>query len=200
MGMFTPTGGMSMAKIINQFVKQKMSEMIAIDIGYVESVNTNGIESTDYMITVNVPDKNLSLENVPVLTNYVDDDAGHMVVPKIGQLCIVGFLSGQTEDVVCLGFIRRTYSAEIVDKVTGKISLSAVKEAMQTGVADTNYKIRTVGRDIIFECKDGSKIRLNDDGSFKLFNKDNYGIEVDASGNMTLRGVSINATQSPGSW
>ena len=200
MGMFTPTGGISMAKIINQFVKQKMREIMSIDIGYVESVNNDGTESTDYMITVKVPDKNISLTNVPILTNYVDDDAGHMVVPKIGQLCIVGFLGGQTEDVVCLGFIRRTYSAEIVDKVTGKISLSAVKESMQTGVADVNYKIRTVGRDIIFECKDGSKIRINADGSFKLFNKDNYGIEVDASGNMILRGVTIQHTQTPGTW
>jgi len=46
----------------------------------------------------------------------------------------------------------------------------------------------------------GARIRINADGSFKLFNKGNYGIECDASGNITIRGVTVNATQTPGTW
>lgn len=50
----------------------------------------------------------------------------------------------------------------------------------------------------IFQTEGGAKLKLQKDGSFKLFNSSNYGIECSSSGALTLRGVSIDMTDSPG--
>lgn len=61
--------------------------------------------------------------------------------------------------------------------------------------------------DIILKSKNGSKIKLGNDGSLKLFNKDNFGLDIDKDGNVLLRGANASGssssayeTSSPGTW
>ena len=54
--------------------------------------------------------------------------------------------------------------------------------------------------DIILKTKDGAKVRLYNDGGFKVFNKSNHGLEMDSTGNLTTRALSTSSTTSPGVW
>jgi hypothetical protein len=188
------TGTKTIGRLLVNEIRQRMQKVLSIDLGYVDAVNVNGAgESIDYSVRVIVPDKALALNNIPVMSNYMDDGAGHMALPKKGQLCIVGFLNQQAEDAVVLGFIRRTYDAN--NEQTG---FAAAKEAMMSSLKETDYVMSVKDRDLTIKSSTGAKIKLYATGALKVFNQSGYGFEVDASGNVTIRGSTVTFTQTAG--
>lgn len=63
-----------------------------------------------------------------------------------------------------------------------------------------SFIISTKNDNIAITTQTGGKVIFKKDGSFKLFDKNNYGIESDGNGNITIRGTTINHTQTAGSF
>lgn len=63
-----------------------------------------------------------------------------------------------------------------------------------------SFQIFTKNDNIVITTHTGAKVIFKKDGSFKLYDKDNYGIESDGSGNITIRGTTINHTQTAGTF
>jgi hypothetical protein len=63
-----------------------------------------------------------------------------------------------------------------------------------------DIQIWPLTKEIIIQTNALSRIKLKADGSFKLYNRENYGIECDANGNLILRGKTIKHTKTVGTW
>lgn len=61
-----------------------------------------------------------------------------------------------------------------------------------------SFQIFTKNDNVAITTQDGGKIIFLKGGGFKLFDKNNYGIESDGDGNVTIRGQTVNHTQTAG--
>jgi hypothetical protein len=110
---------------------------------------------------------------------------------NVGDFVIVGWL-GKTKPVI-LGTIN-DYVSQIQDNIPQIKEDEMILVSKEKG----SYIILKSNGDIVLNTITGSKIRLSNTGHFKVFNKDNYGIECDVDGNLVLRGVTINSTNTAG--
>lgn len=77
------------------------------------------------------------------------------------------------------------------------IIVSSLHNIFFPGVKDT--EIWPKPKEIIIQSNALSKVRLKSDGGFQLFNKENYGIECSATGEVNIRcKTKIKHTQTPG--
>jgi hypothetical protein len=208
------TGTESMAKVIVEEIRRRLNDLPTIDFGYVTSINVNTASppvSVDYTVSVYLPDRDLMLQNVPVLSPMFGDGYGMVFLPPIttptvGQRCIVSFCNKQLEDPCVLGFVRNI--VPINDTLIGQTS--SVPSTIQVNEFIIQHKNTANGKVVKFDIapdntvsivvQDGAKMKLNPDGSFKLLNVNGYGIGVDASGNVTISGSTVNFTQTPIGW
>ena len=104
-----------MAKVIDEQIKKRIRDTPVLDVGFVKTINPNNSEIiTTYTVDVYLPDRELTLESTPVLSNMFGNDYGEYFIPtidnvEVGQKCIVVFLNKQLEDAVVLGFLRTEY-------------------------------------------------------------------------------------------
>lgn len=154
---------------------------------------------SQYTCQIKHLDFKYTLDNVPMVGIGLGNMKGILKYPNVGDMVLVGFMDKQP---IILGTVYDYFSQKpdgipliklneliIVQKEKGSIILMKENNDVLIRACDINGVI-----------DNGAKIRINADGSFKLFNKTNHGIEVDINGNMIIRGVTINATQTPGTW
>lgn len=151
-----------------------------------------------------------SYSNVPIMTFSAGHLKGLYVTYRPNDLVLVGWLD-KTSPII-LGGINDdfTLSKDIVPALKESEALISPKSAGSYLIIKDNNTIKlnnTLGGNITIDdtgtmvfTPTGAKIRINIDGSFKIYNKDNYGIDCDASGTLTLRGTTINHTQTVGTW
>jgi hypothetical protein len=189
---------------IDNFVKS-LRELIQDELRKQKSLQlfvVTGVNKDRYTAQIKSMARTVQYDDVPIMTMCAGNYRGVMCLPHVGDFVLVLFVGGTSVRPIILGnvFDQVSQTQDNVPLLEEHQFLLAPQEAgpFLTFLPDGAITMRTVGAG--GDPNLGSRFSLKPDGSFKLFNKDNYGVEVDAAGNMTLRGVTINATQSPGAW
>jgi len=126
------------------------------------------------------------------------DFKGTFKLPATDDLVLVGFVGLDSQTPVVLG--------SLIDNFTQSpdgVPVIQEKEYLLTNTSFGSIIFMSANNDIILKASNagdldgGAKLRINADGSFKLLNKDGYGIHVDSAGAMTIAGVTVNYTQTP---
>ena len=119
------TGTLSLGKVIVEEIKRRVRELPVIDFGFVKAVNVDSSSelSIDFTVSVFLPDRDLTLDGVPVMSNMMGSGFGNVflpkiVVPAVGQRCVIAFMNKQLEDPVVIGFVRNLYP--VSDDLVGK--------------------------------------------------------------------------------
>lgn len=197
------TEPMNFVKIIKDMIDKSIAEKnFGLSVWIVTDIKsrdkTDGYIS-EYKCNIKHLAFKYSLDDVPFAGIGFGHMKGIIKYPNVGDLVLVAFMDKQP---YVLGTIF-DYFAEPVDSVP----LVKLDELMIVQKEKGSLILMQDNNDIILRASDesgdfnnGARIRINHDGSFKLFNKDNYGVECDKDGNLTFRGVSINATKDNGLW
>lgn len=189
-------------KLIKGLIEKAINERnIGASVWIVTSITSRENDGyiTDYRANIKHLDFKFSLDNVPMAGIGLGNMKGVLKYPDVGDFVLVNF---QGSRPYIIGTVFNDFADPKDNIPLIKLSELAIvqKEKGSLIIMKDNNDILIKAADSLGNLNNGAKIRLNADGSFKLFNKNGYGIEVDSSGNMTLRGVTINATQSPGTW
>ena len=137
--------------------------------------------------------------DVPMLGVGFGHRKGILKHPNVGDLVLVTFMDTKPFILGTL-FDYITQNPDSVPQIKLNELLIVQQENGSIILMKDNNDVLIRSADLSGNFDNGARIRINADGSFKLFNKGNYGIECDASGNITIRGVTVNATQTPGTW
>lgn len=195
---------MSLFEEIKNSVNKHNINSQVIDSAIVDGINFTDVEgSSDFTIDITCKHLDRIYKRVPVLLPLSGDEFGFFCVPSVGDVVVVifqhednpvviGYLNKSQKElenprrspVLAQGdlLIRHKSNTQILIKEEGSIEISK------------NNKVD--GNPSTFEGLCGFK--MASDGSFKLFNKTGHGIEVDASGNVIIRGNSIDHRQAGG--
>ena len=132
-----------------------------------------------------------TLDDVPFIGLGLGHKKGMIKYPSVGDFVIVAYIDKQP---IILGTIYDVFTQSpdspplikldemcIVQKENGSIILMKDNNDVMIRAADSTGNF-----------DNGAKIRINNDGSFKVFNKGNFGVECDAAGNLTVYGGTIN--------
>ena len=174
-------------KVITELVDNRIAEQRGIDLYTVTGMG-------EVPLTVNI--KRItqveSHDNVEIMGIGLGNGKGQIKLPNVNDVVLVMFIQN-SETPIIIGTLFDIYSAEQDSKLDVLLNEYFVNNKENGGYIhiDNEDNVKIISHN-------GAKYRLNKDGSFKLFNKDNYGIECDASGNIILRGTTINHTQTPG--
>lgn len=140
-----------------------------------------------------------TLDDVPICGIGMGNLKGIYRYPNIDDFVIVGFMGSLP---IILGTIPDYFTQKPDNTPLIKLDemLFVAKENGSLILFMDNNDIIIRTADSSGNLSNGCKFKLKGDGSFKIYNKTNHGIEVDATGNMTLRGITINSTIVPGTW
>jgi hypothetical protein len=181
----------SLFTIISSLIDDKIEKTSGLQYYLVTDVNPS-----KFTVSIKHPNfKKSAFNDVPISSIALGHNKGIMSLPAPGDLVLVGFLGKGVTQPIVLGNVFNTNGQ--YPQIIPQIKQNEMLLAAQSGGA---FIVIRQDNSIILKAKTGAKIKINLDGSFKLFNKNNYGIECDASGNITIRGTSINHTQTPGSF
>jgi len=122
----------------------------------------------------------------------VGNGRGVISLPRAGDVIVVMSLFGE------YFYVTSVYD-EYSQSADNQIPVNE-NELMIVNKSWGSFVKMDASDNIILNTFDGAKIRVNKDGSFKMYNKDNYGIESNANGDITIRGKTVNHTQTPGQW
>jgi len=178
----------NMKTFIKSMIEEQIDSQRHIDLYKVTTVNPD--------LTVNITrlNMNTSFDNVEMLGLGLGNGKGQVNLPDENDLVLVAFIANSHTPIV-LGTLFDVFTPEKDNK------LDVLKdEYFVNNKIDGGFIWITNKNDIILKTPNGAKIKLKEDGSFKLFSKTNHGIEVDASGDVTIRGTTVNYTQNPGTW
>ena len=177
-----------------------------IDSGIVNNINFTDINgAVDFSIDVTCKYLGRVYKRVPVSIPLAGDEYGIYSVPAVGDIVILLFPS--PNNPVVIGYVNKTQKEILNPKRAPPLeegdllirnSASSQILMKSDGSIEITQNTKIQGRPSTYTTKSG--IKIANDGSFKLRNSDGYGIEVNASGNVTLSGATINHTQSPISW
>lgn len=153
----------------------------------------------DYKCQIKHTDFTYTIDDVPMAGLGLGNNKGIIKYPAVGDFVLVAFVSSDRPYILGTLYDIFTQAPDNIPQIKlNELALVQKENGSIILMKDNN--------DIVLRSADstgafnGAKLRLNSDGSFKLFNKDNYGIECDASGNIKLRGVTVDATQTPGTF
>jgi len=189
-------------KLIKNLIQDAIAKSnIGVSVWQVTSITTR--ETDGYVESYRANIKNLtfkfSLDDVPMIGLGLGHGKGIIKYPNVGDFVLIAFQGTRP-------FIIGTVFDDFADP-KDSVPLIKLDELIMVQKEKGSMFLMKENNDILLKSADstgnlnaGGKLRLNADGSFKLFNKDGYGIEVDSAGNMTLRGVTINGTQTPGTF
>jgi len=189
-------------KVIKDLIKQEMAGLKRLGVYTVtgiESENVNTGLISNYKASIKHINYTLQYDNVPMVGMGLGNLKGVLKYPNVGDLVLVGFLDDQSSPII-LGtlFDSFTQSKDTAPQIRlNELFLNNQEAGAYVYLNKDNEIIITTGNS---STTTFPKLKMYKDGSFKLFNKDGYGIEVSSSGAMTLRGVTINHTQTPGTF
>lgn len=187
----------SLVKQLRLLIQEEINKGRTFETYVVTDVNKDG----DYTVNVVHPTRTLAWDKVPVLGLGLGNVKGVMKLPKAGDWVLLGFLKGSSVRPICLGTLFDVFT-QSPDNIPVLLEDQLLIMAQENGSyismnPDGSITVNGAGTGGIAA---GAKFKLYADGSFKFFNKDNYGIECSSTGAITLRGVTINSTQTAGTW
>lgn len=193
--MFEP---INLYKTIQKIILSEITKLKGVQIWKVTEINKESY-------TVNIRDlnfKRVEFTEVPIAGIGLGHFKGIYKLPSVDDLVLVSFLGDTDLRPVVVGTLLDNFTQSpdspvviqenelfMTNKTFGSIIFIKNNNTIEMRVPDSSGDLTA-----------GARIRLSPDGSFKLFNKGNYGIECDSSGNVTIRGVTINNTNSAGTF
>lgn len=182
-------------KTMRELIQEELSKYNSIQPYVVTDVNEE-----NYSVNVRHPVRTAEYSEVPVLGLGLGHLKGVMKLPKENDWVLVAFLANSPERPVVLGTLFDVFSQspDTIPSVANDQLVLVSKEAGSFISLNPDNSILLNSVSSNGNPALGAKIKLYPDGSFKVFNRDGYGIECDASGNVTIRGVNITMTQTPG--
>jgi len=151
------------------------------------------MDETEFMKTLKdmIKQAKFSLEMFEIVT--YDETNGNIVARRLFEknqitdiiVCSVGLGNDRG---IAVGYEPGDYF--IGAKINGQVFLLNTIYNEYNPIPDV--KIIPKSKEMIIKSNSGSKIKLSQDGSFKVYNSNNYGIECDSSGNITIFGSQIN--------
>ncbi len=182
------------AKTIQAMIQKEIQKSKSLQIYKVTDANTK-----DY--TVNIRHLNLiniQYNNVPIVGLGMGNYKGTFALPAPDDLVFVAFYGDASQQPVVIGSVVDSYTQN-----PDGVPMAAQGELLLINSTFGSIVYLTETNDIILKASNagningGARLRLNHDGGFVLSNKDGYGIKVDAAGNMTISGVTVNFSQTP---
>lgn len=177
----------SYQKIIKNLIDDRLKDFKGLDIFII-----TGVDYSNHTFTINKLNYPDSYGDVSILGLNLGHGRCQMRLPSVNDLVLVAFINN-SENPVILGTLYDNLST-IKDK---KIQLKD-KEYFVNAQPNGAFLFFKEDNTIILRTPNGGKLKILDDGSFKLFNNNNYGIECDKDGNLILRGMTIVHTQTQG--
>jgi len=194
----------SFGKVLQTMMQNELYAIRNIEIMVVDSLpaedKVTGLISK-CLVNIRHPIMKVRYENVPVVGTGLGNLKGVIAHPEVGDLVLVGWLDTTSTPIV-FGSIMDNFSQKPDSAPLIKRQELFLTNKQAGGIIYMMQDNSIVARaaDAAGNLANGARLMIKPDGSFKLFNKDNFGIEVDSGGNMTLRGVTINHVQTPGSF
>ena len=179
----------NMKQILNDMIDERISNLKGLDIYVVTGVNED-----DLTLNIKRMNMNMSVDRVEMIGTGLGHGKGIIKLPSENDVVMVAFVQDSEKPYV-LGTIFHVFSSVKDSKIDVKKN-----ELFLNAQLNGSYVHIDADNNILFKTPNGAKLKLLESGGFKLFNSGNYGIEVDASGNMTLRAVIQNSTTSAGTW
>lgn len=179
-------------------------DLIREEIGkrqYAQLAVVTGVNAETYTVQVKSSVRAIQYDNVPLLGLGLGNQRGVATLPKVDDWVMLIFLGGNNTTPFVAGTVYDSFS-QTPDNLP-PLEEGALLVTVQEGgtfvylAPNGDYIVRTKGSN---GYTNGSRFRLNTDGSFKIQNGGGYGLECDSAGNVTIRGVTVNATQTPGTW
>lgn len=190
-------GQNALTKVLKELIDREMRRHKPLRKFVVTGVNTE-----TFTVQMRDPVRSVQYDDVQVAGLGLGHLKGVMKLPNVGDWVIALFQGGESVQPIILATVydQASQNPDTLPLVLEDELLLINKEAGSfiDMLPDGSVQIRTVNE--AGDPNEGARFLLKNDGSWKLFNKDNYGVEVDASGAMTLRAVTINSTQTPGTW
>ncbi len=189
-------------KLIKELIESEIKKNnLGVSIWQVTDIKSREQDGyiTSYKCNIKHPNFKYTLDDVSMIGIGLGHMKGIMKYPNVGDFVLVAFMG---EQPFILGTVFDFFS-----EPKDSIPLVKLDELLIIQKERGSLILMKDNNDVVVRASDengnfdnGARLRINHDGSFKLFNKENYGIEVDKDGNMLLRGQTINATQQPGEW
>jgi len=173
---------------LKETIREEISKIRFIDIFQITSVDSEQKYSIKRLNTSE------SYNNVESVGIGLGNGKGLIKLYNENDLVIVCFIMNSNQPYI-IGSIYDIFSNE---KDT-RMSINE-NEFFVNNKPDGSYIFIDENDNVKIKTPSGAKMKLNADGTFKLFSSDNLGIEIDSSGQLILRGDQIYHTQTAGSW
>jgi len=183
----------SFGNIVFDAIKKEINKYKFLDVYIVTAANED-----DYSVNIKHPNfKKYEFDRVKIMGMGLGNFKGVMKLPSRDDYVVVGFFGGKSNTPVVLGtlFAQSNINAQAIPTVKDNQLLLINKEKGSYINLDEDNNI--ILRNVDNSGNKLNKIKLSNDGSFEVMNKDGYGIECDEDGNITMRGTTVNFTQTP---
>ena len=184
--------------IKNFFMKWIQEERPNLAVYEITDINKNGSgQITQYSANIKDLNQNKQFSEVPITGTGLGNLRGIYKTLKTGDFVVVGWLDKNTP--IILGSVSDffTQSPDNIPVIDEDEMIMVAKEKGALIYFDKNNNIIVRSVDSSGAISGGARFKLSPDGSFKLFDKENYGIESDGSGNVTIYGdLTINGSVS----
>ena len=187
----------SIVKELRSLIREEIFKLQRI-----QAFVVTGVNALTYSVQIKSSIKAVQFDNVPILGLGLGNLKGIMKLPSVGDWVLIAFIGNDALRPVVIGtlFDQFTQGPDNIPQTQEDQLVIIGKEAGSfiTLNPDNTVIVRSV--DASGNVGNGARFKLNPDGSFKLFNRGNYGIECDAFGAITIHGITINNTQTAGTW
>jgi hypothetical protein len=191
-----------LVKVLKDLIKKEIDDRkLGVSIWQVTDTKSRGSDgyATDFKCNIKHTNFKLTYDDVPIAGIGLGHGKGIIRHPEVGDFVLVAFID---EEPFILGtvFDYFTNSPDSVPVIKlGEMIFVAREKGSLILFKDNNDVVIRIA-DASGNIDNGARFRLNSDGSFKLFGKGNFGIECDASGNLVLRGITIDHQNTGGTF
>ncbi len=194
---------MTLVPVMRALVRDELADRRATTLGVVTGVYTNEGGAGDHGVAANVRlrGSGLELQVVPVATTRL----GVSCPPRVGDLAVVGFMNGDLNSAVVLGFLYDNQTPPPDAKPNEVVY--AVPEAEEAGVRRLAVLLPN-GNEVRVEDKlvsitlGGTTMKLEADGAVTIeaqgdiVMKSKGAVTIEATGAATLKGASVSVEAS----
>ena len=162
--------------MIQTVVKQQLPNLQIFKVTDVPYKTSGKI--TQAKLNIKHPNSGLQYDDVPMMGTGLGHLKGVYMYPSVDDFVIVGFLGDQP---IVLGSVNDFFT-----QTPDSVPQIEENEVIVVGKEKGQYIYLNNSGDILIKTVNGAKIKITEDNTFKIFNADDYGIECDASGDVTV--------------
>jgi hypothetical protein len=176
--------------LIAEMVRKELKAVKPLDIFVV-----TGVDTVAHTLNIKRMNVNESYSSVAIVGLGLGNGRGQLKLPLVGDVVVAGFLAN-SETPVVLGTVFDVFSTVKDAKLDIRLN-----EYFVNNRTNGAYIHIDDANNIMLKTPTGGKLALLANGGLKLFNKDNYGIEVKADGDIIIRAkVHVDTTTTPGTF